>query len=137
MWEHYYYKYCQHKCQVLCKYLPQEFPVWGTIKGYCVASRRVASRRVASRRVASRRVASRRVASRRVASRRVASRRVASRRVALQSARNQLVTVIGLVILQPPNKTPPRSVDDFGGMSTTPRPQTKIPLLLPRDRNGT
>ena len=23
---------------VLCEYLPQEFPVWGTIKGYCIVS---------------------------------------------------------------------------------------------------
>ena len=22
---------------VLCEYLPQEFPLWGTIKGYCIA----------------------------------------------------------------------------------------------------
>ena len=22
---------------VLCQYLPQEFPLWGTIKGYCIA----------------------------------------------------------------------------------------------------
>ena len=21
---------------VLCEYLPQEFPLWGTIKGYCI-----------------------------------------------------------------------------------------------------
>ena len=26
---------------VLCEHLPQEFPLWGTIKGYCIVSCRV------------------------------------------------------------------------------------------------
>ena len=26
---------------VLCEYLPQEFPLWGTIKGYCIVPERL------------------------------------------------------------------------------------------------
>ena len=34
---HYYYKHCHYSCLcVMLCYLPQEFPLWGTIKGYCI-----------------------------------------------------------------------------------------------------
>ena len=68
---------------VLCEYLPQEFPLWGTIKGYCIVLRCVALRCVALRCVALRCVALRCVALRCVALRCVALRCVALRCVAL------------------------------------------------------
>ena len=59
---------------VLCEYLPQEFPLWGTIKGYCVVSCRVVSCRVVSCRVVSCRVVSCRVVSYRIVTHTAASR---------------------------------------------------------------
>ena len=63
---------------VLCVYLPQVFPLWGTIKGYCIVLYCIVSYRIVSYRIVSYRIVSYRIVSYRIVSYRIVSYRIVS-----------------------------------------------------------